>query len=38
MTASHGQHPRGASFAPKRTSTLGSLNEATMSTRLHAER
>jgi len=25
----------GASFVPKRTSTLGSLNEATMSTRLH---
>ena len=25
----------GASFGPKRTSTLGSLNESTMSTRLH---
>jgi len=28
----------GVSFAPKRTSTLGSLNEATMSTRLHTAR
>jgi len=28
----------GASFAPKRSPTLGSLNEATMSTRLHTAR
>jgi len=28
----------GASFSPKRTSTLGNLNEVTMSTRLHTAR